>query len=156
MTSAPPANSPLVLEGLEKRFGDHRAVAGIDLAVSPGEFVTLLGPSGCGKTTTLNLIAGFLAPSAGAVLLDGEDISALPPHRRNLGVVFQDYALFPHMSVADNVAFGLRMRGTDREAIERAVADALALVKLAGFDARRPQQLSGGQRQRVALARALV
>jgi spermidine/putrescine ABC transporter ATP-binding subunit len=146
----------LRLQGLRKHFGATVAVAGIDLTVAPGEFVTLLGPSGCGKTTTLNLIAGFIAPTAGAIVLGGTAIDGLPPYRRNLGVVFQDYALFPHMSVAENVAFGLRMRGISPDDIARRVDEALALVKLVGFDARRPAQLSGGQRQRVALARALV
>jgi spermidine/putrescine ABC transporter ATP-binding subunit len=150
------AEPALELRGLEKRFGELRAVAGIDLAVAPGEFVTLLGPSGCGKTTTLNLIAGFAEPSAGAIVLGGRAIDRLPPFRRNLGVVFQDYALFPHMSVAQNVAFGLRMRGHQRSDVARQVQEALALVKLEGLEQRRPQQLSGGQRQRVALARALV
>jgi spermidine/putrescine ABC transporter ATP-binding subunit len=147
---------PLVLERLEKRFGDHRAVAGIDLAVAPGEFVTLLGPSGCGKTTTLNMIAGFLEPSAGSILMNGEPVEGLPPFRRNVGLVFQDYALFPNMTVAENVAFGLRMRKVDRAEIGRRVAAMVDLVKLSGMENRRPQSLSGGQRQRVALARALV
>jgi spermidine/putrescine ABC transporter ATP-binding subunit len=147
---------PLVLERLERRFGDHRAVAGIDLAVAPGEFVTLLGPSGCGKTTTLNMIAGFLEPSAGRILMNGDPVEGLPPFRRNVGLVFQDYALFPNMSVAENVAFGLRMRKVDRTEIGRRVAAMVDLVKLSGMENRRPQSLSGGQRQRVALARALV
>ena len=150
------AEPALEIKGLHKRFGAVPAVAGIDLCVAAGEFVTLLGPSGCGKTTTLNLIAGFLPPDAGAIVLGGRDISAMPPFKRDLGVVFQDYALFPHMSVADNIAFGLRMRGQDRNAIAHAVQEALALVQLEGMSARRPHQLSGGQRQRVALARALA
>ena len=131
-------------------------VNGISLSVQPGEFLTLLGPSGCGKTTTLNLIAGFLAPDEGAIRIDGEQINAIPVHRRDIGLVFQDYALFPHRTVAENVAFGLRMRGAGRSAITDRVQEALALVQLTGLDARRPGQLSGGQRQRVALARALV
>src|SRR6478609_3807144 len=107
MTCAPMAEAPLVLDRLEKRFGEHRAVAGIDLAVAEGEFLTLLGPSGCGKTTTLNMIAGFLHPEEGSIRLGGRSVEAEPPFRRDIGLVFQDYALFPHMSVAQNVAFGL-------------------------------------------------
>ena len=150
------AEPALRLEKLVKRFGAHAAVDGIDLAVAPGEFVTLLGPSGCGKTTTLNLIAGFLAPDGGHIRLGGKLVEDLPPFQRDLGMVFQDYALFPHMTVADNVAFGLKMRKVGRDEIAKRVAEALALVKLDGFGGRRPNQLSGGQRQRVALARALV
>ena len=150
------ADAALRLEKLVKRFGAHAAVDGIDLAVSPGEFVTLLGPSGCGKTTTLNLIAGFLAPDGGHIALGGKLVENLPPFQRDLGMVFQDYALFPHMTVADNVAFGLKMRKVAKDEIAKRVAEALALVKLDGFGGRRPNQLSGGQRQRVALARALV
>ena len=146
----------LRLSGLTRRFGAHVAVDGIDLDVAPGEFVTLLGPSGCGKTTTLNMIAGFLAPDAGRILLAGRQVEDLPPFRRDLGMVFQDYALFPHMTVAENVAFGLKMRGVPEAEAALRVREALALVKLDGLDARRPLQLSGGQRQRVALARALV
>ncbi|MBI3709643.1 MAG: ABC transporter ATP-binding protein [Proteobacteria bacterium] len=146
----------MALERIEKRYGATTAVAGIDLAVGAGEFVTLLGPSGCGKTTTLNMIAGFIEPNAGSIRLDGRPIESLPPFKRDLGMVFQDYALFPHMTVAENVAFGLRMRKVDGADIARRVAGALDLVKLAGLGERRPGQLSGGQRQRVALARALV
>lgn len=150
------AEPALKLDKLIKRFGAHAAVDGIDLAVAPGEFVTLLGPSGCGKTTTLNLIAGFLAPDGGHIQLGGRLVENLPPFQRDLGMVFQDYALFPHMTVADNVAFGLKMRKVAKDEMSVRVAEALALVKLDGFGARRPNQLSGGQRQRVALARALV
>lgn len=150
------AEPALRLEKLVKRFGAHAAVDGIDLAVAPGEFVTLLGPSGCGKTTTLNLVAGFLAPDGGHIRLGGKLVEDLPPFQRDLGMVFQDYALFPHMTVADNVAFGLKMRKMAKDEIGRRVAEALVLVKLDGFGGRRPNQLSGGQRQRVALARALV
>ena len=150
------AEPALQLAALTKRFGTLTAVDAIDLAVAPGEFVTLLGPSGCGKTTTLNMIAGFIAPDAGSILLQGKAVEALPPFRRDLGLVFQDYALFPHMTVAENVGFGLRMRRVPRGEIAQRVAEALDLVQLRGLDDRRPLQLSGGQRQRVALARALV
>lgn len=146
----------LRLAGLTRRFGSHVAVDGIDLNVAPGEFVTLLGPSGCGKTTTLNMIAGFLAPDAGRIVLAGRQVEDLPPFRRDLGMVFQDYALFPHMTVAENVAFGLKMRRVSARDAAQRVQEALAMVKLDGLEARRPLQLSGGQRQRVALARALV
>jgi len=146
----------LRLSGIEKHYGSTVAVAGIDLDVAEGEFVTLLGPSGCGKTTTLGLIAGFFPPTAGEIYLKGKPVADLPSFRRDIGVVFQDYALFPHMTAAENVAFGLRMRKVGSvEALMR-VQDALDLVKLGGLGDRRPLQLSGGQRQRVALARALV
>ncbi len=150
------AEPALQLAALTKCFGATRAVDAIDLTVAPGEFVTLLGPSGCGKTTTLNMIAGFIVPDAGSIRLQDRPVEALPPFRRNLGLVFQDYALFPHMSVAENVGFGLRMRRIPRDDIARRVKEALDLVQLNGLDDRRPLQLSGGQRQRVALARALV
>lgn len=149
-------SSALELRGLTKRFGSTVAVDRVDLRVGPGEFVTLLGPSGCGKTTTLNLIAGFISADAGEIVLAGETVGERPPFRRDLGLVFQDYALFPHMTVAENVSFGLKMRKVSAPEIERRVSDALAMVQLQGLDARRPLQLSGGQRQRVALARALV
>jgi spermidine/putrescine ABC transporter ATP-binding subunit len=146
----------LELQGLEKHFGAHRAVAAIDLTVHPGEFVTLLGPSGCGKTTTLSMIAGFLAPDVGTIRLNGRLVQDLPAHKRDLGLVFQDYALFPHRTCAENIAFGLRMRHVPRPEIAQRVREALAMVRLESFGDRRPAQLSGGQRQRVALARALV
>ena len=148
----------LRLVGLRKHFGGTEAAAvdGIDLAVDPGEFLTLLGPSGCGKTTTLNLIAGFLIPDAGTIQLQGRTVDALPPHRRDIGIVFQDYALFPHRTVAENIGFGLRMRRLPKHEIQTRVAAAIQLVKLSGLADRPPLQLSGGQRQRVALARALV
>jgi spermidine/putrescine ABC transporter ATP-binding subunit len=150
------AEPALRLVGIEKRYATTVAVAGIDLDVNEGEFVTLLGPSGCGKTTTLGLIAGFFPPTAGEIYLKGRAVVDLPSFRRDIGVVFQDYALFPHMSVNDNVAFGLRMRKVPAAEIAKRVADALDLVQLSGLGERRPLQMSGGQRQRVALARALV
>jgi putative spermidine/putrescine transport system ATP-binding protein len=144
------------LDGIVKRYGDVTAVDGVDLQIARGEFFTLLGPSGSGKTTCLRLIAGFERPDAGRVLLDGRDVTALPPAERDVNTVFQDYALFPHMTVAANVAYGLRVKRVAREERDRRVADALAMVRLEGYGERRPAQLSGGQRQRVALARALV
>jgi len=150
------AEPALRLVGIEKHYGPTVAVAGIDLDVIEGEFVTLLGPSGCGKTTTLGLIAGFFHPTAGEIYLKGRPVVDLPSFQRDIGVVFQDYALFPHMTAAENVAFGLRMRKVPPAEIAKRVADALDLVQLAGLGERRPLQMSGGQRQRVALARALV
>jgi spermidine/putrescine transport system ATP-binding protein len=144
------------LVGLEKRFEDVTAVAGIDLEVPGGEFFALLGPSGCGKTTTLRLVAGFEQPTAGRILLDGVDMARTPPHKRKVNTVFQSYALFPFLDVADNVAFGLRFQNVGKAEARRRVAEALALVQLQGLERRRPAQLSGGQQQRVALARALV
>ena len=144
------------LEGLVKNYGDVVAVDGIDLHVPPGEFFTMLGPSGCGKTTTLRLIAGFERPDAGAILLDGVDMSRTPPHKRRVNTVFQSYALFPHKSVADNIAFGLRYQRVSKADMRRRVDEAMDLVRLQGLGDRRPAQLSGGQQQRVALARALV
>ncbi len=151
-----PDNVVLRLSGIEVRYGLTVAVEKLDLAVEEGEFVTLLGPSGCGKTTTLGVVAGFFEPSAGEVVLGGKPLVGLPPFRRNIGVVFQDYALFPHMTVAQNVAFGLKMRKVSTPEIERRVREILSLVRLGEFADRHPQHLSGGQRQRVALARALV
>jgi putative spermidine/putrescine transport system ATP-binding protein len=146
----------LRLAGIEKRYGATVAVAGMDLEVRDGEFLTLLGPSGCGKTTTLGLIAGFFPPTAGEIYLKGRPVAGLPPFKRDIGVVFQDYALFPHMTAGENVAFGLRMRGIEKAQTEQRVREALDLVQLRGLAERRPLELSGGQRQRVALARALV
>jgi putative spermidine/putrescine transport system ATP-binding protein len=146
----------LQLAGLSKRYGAIDAVVATDLAVDKGEFVSLLGPSGCGKTTTLQMIAGFVEVSEGRILLDGRDITHAKPSSRGLGVVFQSYALFPHMSVADNVAFGLRMRKVAAADIQRRVTRVLQLVRLTEHAQRYPRELSGGQRQRVALARALV
>jgi spermidine/putrescine transport system ATP-binding protein len=150
------AGGRVQLVGLVKQFDDVVAVDGIDLDVPGGEFFCLLGPSGCGKTTTLRLVAGFEQPDAGRILLDGADMARTPPHRRNVNTVFQSYALFPFMSVRDNVAFGLRYKDVPRAEVRRKVLDALALVQLEGLASRRPSQLSGGQQQRVALARALV
>jgi len=146
----------LVLDRLTKKFGDHTAVDGLSLAVEQGEFVSLLGPSGCGKTTTLQMIAGFVDATSGAATLEGRDLLAIRPSARGLGIVFQSYALFPHLTAAQNVAFGLEMRSVP--AAERAsrVAEALKLVGLAQFAERYPRKMSGGQQQRVALARALV
>jgi putative spermidine/putrescine transport system ATP-binding protein len=144
------------LEGVSKAYGAHRAVHELSLAVDSGESVALLGPSGCGKTTTLNMIAGFLEPDAGHIRIDGRAVDGVPPYRRNIGMVFQHYALFPHLTVADNLAFGLRMRKVGTGEIARRVGGALELVHLGGLERRYPRELSGGQQQRVALARALV
>jgi putative spermidine/putrescine transport system ATP-binding protein len=146
----------LDFEKLTKRYGDFHAVREFSLTIADGEFLVLLGPSGCGKTTTLRMVAGFIEPSAGHVRLAGQDVTLLPPWRRNAGMVFQSYALFPHMTVAQNVAFGLEMRKLPRADIERRVEEVLALVRLGGYGGRLPRQLSGGQQQRVALARALA
>ena len=149
------AGGSIELSGLTKRFGEI-AVDNIDLTVASGEFFSLLGPSGCGKTTTLRLIAGFEQPTSGKILLDGVDVSGVPPHRRNVNTVFQSYALFPFLTVFDNVAFGLRHRSLSKADLRRRVDEALELVMMTSFAKRRPGQLSGGQQQRVALARALV
>ena len=146
----------LELETLSKAFGTYKAVDGLTLSVEKGEFVSLLGPSGCGKTTTLQMIAGFVEPSAGAIRLGGKDLLAVKPAKRGLGIVFQSYALFPHMTVAENVGFGLEMQGIAAAERTTRVGDTLDLVGLGAFAARFPRQLSGGQQQRVALARALV
>jgi putative spermidine/putrescine transport system ATP-binding protein len=150
------AKAVVTLEGVSKTFGGHQALDGIDLAVHDGELLSLLGPSGCGKTTTLNVVAGFVAPETGRVLLDGQDVTHRPAWQRGLGVVFQSYALFPHMTVAENVAFGLRERGVPRRDADARVGEVLDLVRLRQTAALRPSQLSGGMQQRVALARALV
>jgi spermidine/putrescine transport system ATP-binding protein len=144
------------LDNVSKHFGDTTAVDRVMLGIQRGEFLTLLGPSGCGKTTLLRMIAGFATPDSGRVRLGGRDVTELPPYRRDVTTVFQQYALFPHMNVFDNVAFGLQRRRVAREAISRRVRDALEMVRMSGLDERRPAELSGGQQQRVALARALV
>jgi spermidine/putrescine transport system ATP-binding protein len=144
------------LESLTKRFDDVIAVDDISVEIEPGEFFSLLGPSGCGKTTTLRMVAGFEPPTSGRILLDGTDVGNLPPHRRNVNTVFQSYALFPFLSVAENVAFGMKYKSVPKSEIGTRVSEALELVQLGGYDKRRPNQLSGGQQQRVALARALV
>ena len=147
----------LVLRGLVKRFGENAAaVNGIDLDVTQGEFLTLLGPSGSGKTTTLRMIAGFTLQDEGTITIGGDDMSRVPPYRRDVGMVFQNYALFPHMTAAQNVGFPLEMRGIGRDERRRQVAEALALVKLGSYGDRYPRELSGGQQQRIALARAVV
>ena len=139
-----------------KQFGDAVVVDHIDLEVRAGEFFSLLGPSGCGKTTTLRMIGGFEAPTSGVIELQGQDVTWLPPYKRNVNTVFQNYALFPHLTIYENVAFGLRRKGIKDAELKNRVTDMLALVELAGFETRRPTQISGGQAQRVALARALV
>jgi spermidine/putrescine ABC transporter ATP-binding subunit len=146
----------LELENLTKHYGPVKALDGVDLDVRRGEFLTLLGPSGSGKTTLLMIVAGFVIPDQGRVRLDGQDLTRVPPYSRGLGMVFQHYALFPHMSVFDNVAFALRMRKTAAGEVRRAVTETLAMVHLEGMQDRLPSQLSGGQQQRVSLARALV
>ncbi|MEO6055821.1 MAG: ABC transporter ATP-binding protein [Gemmatimonadales bacterium] len=156
--NGPPAKgeSVITLEQVVKRFGSYVAVERADFAIARGEFFSLLGPSGCGKTTTLRMIAGFEQPSAGRILLEGQDVSRVPPYRRNVNTVFQHYALFPHMSVADNVAFGPRSQKLGGAETARRVDALLEVVRLADFANRKPAQLSGGQQQRVALARALA
>ena len=161
-SSSEPADRPdegapdVRLSGLTKRYGDVVAVDGVDLEIARGEFFTLLGPSGSGKTTTLRMIAGFEIPDAGTVELGGRDVRKLPPYDREVNTVFQDYALFPHMNVGDNVEYGLRVRKVAKEDRTRRRAEALEMVRLSGMDSRKPGELSGGQRQRVALARAIV
>ena len=146
----------LSVEGVEKRFGGTAVLDGLSLSIAGGSFVALLGASGSGKTTLLRLIAGFEAPDGGRILLDGADLDGIPPYRRPVNLVFQSYALFPHMSVADNIGYGLRREGMAADEVRRRVGDALAMVRLDGLGDRKPRQLSGGQAQRVALARALA
>ncbi|MFI5000721.1 MAG: ABC transporter ATP-binding protein [Reyranellales bacterium] len=150
-------SGPIVkIEGLTKRFGAVEAVAGVDLEIARGELFALLGGSGSGKTTLLRLLAGFETPDAGRIAIDGQDMAGVPPHRRPVNMMFQSYALFPHMDVAANVGYGLRREGVAKAEIATRVAEALALVRLDGLGGRKPSQLSGGQRQRVALARAII
>lgn len=144
------------LDGVTKRFGDVTALHEAWLPIRRGELMTLLGPSGCGKTTLLNLVAGFLLPDGGDITIDGQRVTNIPTYKREIGMMFQNYALFPHMTVAANVGYGLKMRGVAKTEAAARVAQALALVKLTGLEDRKPRQLSGGQQQRVALARALV
>jgi putative spermidine/putrescine transport system ATP-binding protein len=148
--------SYLTLTDVQKRFGDFHAVQDFNLSASKGEFVSFLGPSGCGKTTTLRMIAGFEHPSAGTITIDGRDVTRVPPNRRNVGMVFQSYALFPNMTVADNIGFGLKVRKRPADQIRKRVAELLEIVNLPDRGSRYPYQLSGGQQQRVALARALA
>jgi putative spermidine/putrescine transport system ATP-binding protein len=155
-TRRPLGGPAVTLEGVTKRFGDVEAVAGVDLEIRDGEFFSMLGPSGSGKTTCLRIIAGFEAPTDGRVLLHGTDVTDRAPYDRDVNTVFQDYALFPHMSILDNVAYGLMVEKVGKAERRRRATDALGMVGLEGFGGRRPSQLSGGQRQRVALARALV
>src|SRR5579864_832527 len=155
--SAESTARPLLrIEGVTRRFGDFVALDQLSLDIYDGEFFALLGPSGCGKTTLLRLIAGFERPNTGRILLDGVDLARVPPHRRPVNMMFQNYALFPHLNVEANVAFGLKQEGLAKAEIAQRVADMLAMVKLESFGRRKPHELSGGQRQRVALARALV
>jgi spermidine/putrescine transport system ATP-binding protein len=144
------------LDSLTKRFAQATAVDEISVEIQAGEFFSLLGPSGCGKTTTLRMVAGFEPPTAGKIMLDGVDVANLPPHRRNVNTVFQSYALFPFLTVAENVAFGMKYKSVPKAELNSRVAEALELVQLTGYEKRRPNQLSGGQQQRVALARALI
>ena len=146
----------ITFENVTKRFGRMVAVDNVSLTIDEGEFFCLLGPSGCGKTTLLRMLAGFETPTEGRILIDGQDISNVPPNRRPVNMVFQSYAVFPHMSVADNVAYGLKIDRVPGAERDRRVEEALELVQLGGLGGRKPDQLSGGQRQRVALARALV
>jgi spermidine/putrescine transport system ATP-binding protein len=154
--SDPTTRGEIVLEGVTKAFGSVVAVHELDLTIPGGEFFSMLGPSGCGKTTTLRMIGGFEEPTSGRILLQGEDVTWVAPAKRNVNMVFQAYGLFPHMTVADNVAFGLKIKHVKRSETQTRVAEALRMVRLEGLDERRPRQLSGGQQQRVALARALV
>src|SRR5690348_8647399 len=150
------AEAAVRLDGVTKRFGDTIALRDASLKVGRGEFMTLLGPSGCGKTTLLNLVAGFLSADGGELFIEGALVTDVPTSERDIGMIFQNYALFPHMTVAANIAYGLKTRGVARDEIARRVREVLALMKLSGLDDRRPRELSGGQQQRVALARALV
>jgi iron(III) transport system ATP-binding protein len=150
------AKIAIAVEGVTVRFGDSTALSSVSLSIEPGELMLLLGPSGCGKSTLLRSIAGFVKPEAGRVLFDGEDVTSLPPHQRQIGMVFQSFALFPHLSVGENVAFGLREQRRPKAEIQERIERALSDVRMGGFAPRRVDQLSGGEQQRVALARALV
>src|SRR4051795_1387030 len=156
MTLPSDGSAEISLIDLEKSFGAVRAVDGVTLEIAAGEFFSLLGPSGCGKTTTLRMIGGFELPTGGTILLRGRDVTNDPPDKRPVNMVFQNYALFPHLDVGDNVAFGLKRRGVAKDETSRRVGEALELVDLAGYEKRRPNQLSGGQQQRFPPARALV
>src|SRR6476659_3989525 len=156
-TGADAAGVPLLrIEAVVKKFGALRAVDRLSLDIKAGEFFALLGPSGCGKTTLLRMLAGFETPDEGRILLGGKDIAQVLPHQRPVNMMFQNYALFPHLTVRDNIAFGLKRAGMPRSEIDTRVAEMVALVKLGGLEKRKPDQLSGGQKQRVALARALA
>jgi spermidine/putrescine transport system ATP-binding protein len=155
-SSAKPSASAIQFEGVTKTFGHFEAVKELDLEIGKGEFFSLLGPSGCGKTTTLRMVAGFELPSTGRIYLEGEPVETVPPYKRNVNTVFQSYALFEHLSIADNVAFGLKRRKVPKDEMRSRVAEALELVQLTGREKAKPDELSGGQKQRVALARALV
>lgn len=156
MKAEPAPDIAVQLDGVSKRFGTSVALNDAWLKIGRGEFMTLLGPSGCGKTTLLNLVAGFLLPDEGEIFIDSALVTDVPTFARKTGIVFQNYALFPHMTVANNVAYGLKARGVAKAEINTRVAEILAMMKLTGFEDRKPRQLSGGQQQRVALARALV
>ncbi len=148
--------SQVTFQKVRKEYANFVALETLDLTVNEGEFLTLLGPSGCGKTTTLRLIAGFLAPTGGRILIDGDDVTHLPPQKRGIGMVFQDYALFPHLTIGENIAFGLTERGVAKDKVQARVAELLALVRLPDVESRYPSEISGGQQQRVALARAVA
>jgi spermidine/putrescine transport system ATP-binding protein len=154
--SASTPSTGISIRDVRKRYGNVDAVRGVSLDIREGEFLTMLGPSGCGKTTTLRMIAGFESPDSGTILLRGEDVTDVPPNRRNVNMVFQHYALFPHLSIEDNVAYGLKLKKVPKDERRTRVAEMLSIVRLEGLERRRPTQLSGGQQQRVALARALV
>lgn len=148
--------SSLSIQAIVKRYGDVEVVKGVSLDLAEGEFLSLLGPSGCGKTTILRMVAGLMEPTAGRILIGNRDVTRLPPNKRNIGLVFQSYALFPHMTVDENVAYGLRRQGVSGSELDRRVREALALVRLEGYGDRYPRQLSGGQQQRIAMARAVA
>jgi ABC-type nitrate/sulfonate/bicarbonate transport system ATPase subunit len=157
MTLTAAAHPPHIrIEGVSKRFGEFTAVRDIDLTIGRGELFALLGGSGCGKTTLLRMLAGFAAPTTGRIMIGEQDMTAMPPYDRPVNMMFQSYALFPHMTVVDNIAFGLRREGVEKREVARRVAEVMALVKMEGLERRKPAHLSGGQRQRVALARAVV